>query len=62
MTWTDVRYLERRGAIQIQEEENRKILDMFCSDPSGTGICQKCGLSLDRFPCPMYDISTIMEM
>jgi len=52
---------------QIQAEEDKRIFEILekiscCEDPCGIGICEKCGLPVNKEGCcPIWDISNVME-
>lgn len=59
--------VSNNAAIQIQEEEDRRLLDlmdrMSCDIDPSSGICTKCGLpkSRKRVMCPTFEIGEIMD-
>lgn len=59
--------LVARARAQIQAYEDKKIFEILdamscCVDPSKVGICERCGLPVNRDgTCPMWDVSLIME-
>lgn len=57
--------LSKKIATDIQEEEDRRIVEiieaMLCCSNDGNGICSKCGLPIDPNGCPLHLVSEIME-